>query len=231
MSQGPTLGDETMDGLLSQRMAAFTGGDGALPVATIERIDAGLDERICAAAMRCVGRRGLRKTTLDDVATTAGCSRATIYRTFPGGKDVLMAAAARREADLVLASLGGELSAVTTLEDTLTVAVHGAARALVGHEALGYVMANEPGVVLPHLSFEGLDPLLGQAVEFLSPWLEQFLDVTTACRTAEWVARLVVLYTEPTASFDLTDVAEARRLVTTHVLPGLAAVSHQEQTS
>ena len=56
--------------------------------------------------MRCVARRGLRKTTLDDVATTAGCSRATIYRAFPGGKDVLMAAAARREADLVLGRLG-----------------------------------------------------------------------------------------------------------------------------
>src|SRR4051812_2672602 len=123
MSQARTLGDETIIGLLSQAMAVFSGGDGlagrddAPSVATIDRPDSDLDERICAAAMQCVARRGLRKTTLDDVAPEAVCSRATIYRAFPGGKDVLMAAPARREAELVLADLAGELAMVTTLED------------------------------------------------------------------------------------------------------------------
>jgi AcrR family transcriptional regulator len=237
MSQPSTLGDETINGLLSQAMAAFAGGDGPVaatevaPVATSERVDAGVDDRICAAAMRCIARRGLRKTTLDDVATEAGCSRATIYRAFPGGKDVVMAAAARREADTVLAKLALDLAAASNLDDTLTVAVHGAARALVGHAALGYVMEHEPAVVLPHLSFEGLDPLLGRAVEFLAPFLARFLDATEARRTAEWLARLVVLYTESPAPFDLTDVGDVRRLIDLHVLPGLAAATHQEQTS
>ena len=73
--------------------------------------------------------------------------------------------------------------------------------------------------------------MLGRAVDFLSPWLERFLDAITARRTAEWVARLVVLYTEPATPFDLTDIAEARQLVTVHVLPGLPAATQQEQPS
>ncbi len=70
-----------------------------------------------------------------------------------------------------------------------------------------------------------------RAVEFLSPFLERFLDATTARRAAEWLARLVVLYTETPAPVDLIDVADARRLVSVHVLPGLAAATQQEQTS
>src|SRR5262245_45253316 len=46
-----------------------------------------LEDRILAATLRCLGKWGTVKTTLDDIAREAGCSRATVYRTFPGGKD------------------------------------------------------------------------------------------------------------------------------------------------
>ena len=36
--------------------------------------------RIRHAALVCVGRFGLAKTTVDDIAREAGCSRATLYR-------------------------------------------------------------------------------------------------------------------------------------------------------
>ena len=48
--------------------------------------DAPLEQRILAATIRCVSRWGVGKTTLDDIAREAGCSRATIYRVVPGGK-------------------------------------------------------------------------------------------------------------------------------------------------
>ncbi|MGI8793766.1 MAG: TetR/AcrR family transcriptional regulator, partial [Acidimicrobiales bacterium] len=44
-------------------------------------------ERLLEAAYACVGRYGLGKTTMDDVAREAGMSRATVYRYFPGGRD------------------------------------------------------------------------------------------------------------------------------------------------
>jgi AcrR family transcriptional regulator len=174
-----------------------------------------------AAALRCLARRGLRRTTLDDVAREAGCSRATIYRVFPGGKDVLMAAAATHEIDRVLDQLARQLDEATSLVDALVVAMMGATRAAFGNDALQYLWVHEPWVVQPHLSFHGLDPVLARAVEFLAPTLERFVTPDAARRTAEWAARLVVLYAEPGAPFDLSDPADARRLVTIHVLPGV----------
>jgi AcrR family transcriptional regulator len=44
-------------------------------------------ERILEAAARCALRFTLGKTTIDDIAVEAGVSRATVYRTFPGGRD------------------------------------------------------------------------------------------------------------------------------------------------
>ena len=40
--------------------------------------------RIRDAALVCIGRFGLAKTTVDDIAREAGCSRATLYRYFDG---------------------------------------------------------------------------------------------------------------------------------------------------
>jgi AcrR family transcriptional regulator len=206
-------------------MAGFTGGDGPEGVALVERPASGIDDRVRAAALRCVARSGLRKTTLDDVAGEAGCSRATIYRAFPGGKDVLMASAAAAEVDRVLEVLGRELDIQPTVADTLVAAMTGATCSVLGHAALQYLWVNEPGVVQPHLSFDGIDPVLARAVDFLAPYLARFADAVTARRTAEWAARLVVLYADAT-SFDLTDPADARHLVETHILPGLPAASH-----
>ena len=43
--------------------------------------------RVLEGAYECIARRGMAKTTVDDVAAASGISRATIYRIFPGGKD------------------------------------------------------------------------------------------------------------------------------------------------
>jgi AcrR family transcriptional regulator len=188
---------------------------------TAERVPPASDDRIRAAALACIARRGVRRTTLDDVAQQAGCSRATIYRAFPGGKDVLMADAALHEIDRLLDELGRELEAATTLEDTLVTAMTGTTRRVLGHDALQYLWAHEPGVVQPHLSFDGIDPVLARAVEFFSPHLERYLEPSTARRAAEWVARLVVLYADADSPFDLSVPLDARQLVSTHVLPGI----------
>ena len=59
--------------------------------ATDERL-AGQEQRIVDATTRCIARWGVAKTTLDDVAREASCSRATVYRLFPGGKDAVLEA-------------------------------------------------------------------------------------------------------------------------------------------
>lgn len=205
-------------------MAAVAGGD-QLTVAP-----AG-DRAVADAVLRCVARRGVRKTTLDHVASEAGCSRATLYRAFPGGKDAVMAFAAEAEIERLLAELDDALRRPGTLEDVLVVALVGASRALLHHQALGYVLAHEPDLVRPLLAFDRLDPVLARAVGFLAPHLEAHLDGPAARQTAEWLARLVLLYADPGAPFDLTDPDDARTLVTTHVLPAFTNDAPQEHSS
>ncbi|TQJ00639.1 TetR/AcrR family transcriptional regulator [Amycolatopsis cihanbeyliensis] len=49
--------------------------------------------RIVVAATACLDRVGLAKTNLSDVAAEAGVTRQTVYRYFPGLKDILRAVA------------------------------------------------------------------------------------------------------------------------------------------
>lgn len=213
---GTGPGSETSSALLSHAMGASTSSDDAIAVPTA------LDERILDATLRCVARWGLSKTTLDDIAREAGCSRATIYRALPGGKQALLVAAGHREVGRVLRDLDARLVECTTLRDVLVTLVHEGASCAAGSEALVYLVEHEPEVILPHVSFDGLEPLLHRVAEFALPHLSRFLDRDAAWRTGEWMARLVASYVfgdEPT--LDLTDRRRAEHVIDTYVLPGL----------
>ena len=47
-------------------------------------------ERILVAAERCIERHGIRKTTMDDVASEIGLSRPSVYRHFADRDDLLV---------------------------------------------------------------------------------------------------------------------------------------------
>ncbi len=68
------------------------------------------------------------------------------------------------------------------------------ARAFAGHEALQYLLATEPGTVLPHLCFTGADSLLGVVADRIAPHLCRFMGPLEARRTGEWLARIVLSY-------------------------------------
>jgi AcrR family transcriptional regulator len=181
-----------------------------------------LEDRILDATRRCVARWGVAKTTLDDIAREAGCSRATVYRVFPGGKDSVLVAAWTNEIASFCAALRRELVEAESLEDIVVVAITESCRAIAQHDALQYLLQHEPGAVLPYVAFDGLDPLLGWAADYAEPLLARFLDPRPARDLGEWVARVIVSYGfEPTDELDLTDSAVARRFVKTYVLPGV----------
>jgi len=182
-----------------------------------------LVERVIDATLRCVARWGVAKTTLDDIAREASCSRATIYRAFPGGKDSVLFATGEREIRRFLDDLAGQLEPLDTVEDLVATTLVAAARAIRTHEALGYLLEHEPGVVLRHAAFDGLDPLLTLAREFGAPELERFLSPEAAQATAEWTARVVLAHVLECQRFDLTNPDDAHRLVSTYLLPGLTA--------
>lgn len=180
--------------------------------------------RIVDAAVRCVARWGLTKTTLEDVAREAGCSRATLYRTFPGGKEALFGAVAAVELSRLEAAVATAVDAAGgDLEGALVAAVTAVAGHVEAHAAFQFLLAHEPGLVLPHLAFHRLDALLARVRAFGGPLLERHLGADDAAATAEWVARIVISYTcSPAAGVQLTDAAAVRRLVRAFVLPGLS---------
>ena len=61
----------------------------------------------------------MAKTTVDDIAREAGFSRATLYRTFPGGKDAVVAAMVETEVARLFSSLAVVMGEATDLEDVL----------------------------------------------------------------------------------------------------------------
>lgn len=181
-----------------------------------------LDGRIIAATLCCIARWGLAKTTLEDVARMAGCSRATVYRLFPGGKDALVATVARGEVTRVVAAILGPLEEAATLEDLLVAGLTEAARQVMGHPALTFLLAHEPEAVVPWLAFQQGNELLRFAAGAAAPLLSRFLAPGDAGRAAEWSVRVLLAFSLcPAPGVDLTDESSTRSLVSTFLLPGL----------
>ncbi|MER3452558.1 MAG: hypothetical protein C4344_02425 [Acidimicrobiia bacterium] len=184
-----------------------------------------LEARIVEAALRCFARWGVAKTTLDDIAREAGCSRATIYRTVPGGKDALVERVVAAECARFFAGLHERLQGIDDLGELLVAGITYAGRFLTGHEALRFVLAHEPELILPRVSFAPMRAVLALAADAAAPYLAPHVGEEAAVRAGEWVARLVVSYAMcPSPWVDICDEESVRALVHSFVLPGL--VSH-----
>lgn len=192
------------------------------------------EERLLGAALRCVERWGYSKTSLEDVAREAGCSRATVYRMFPGGKDALVDAVVAAETKRLFAFLAERIDSAEDLEDSLVGAASGAGAWIAGHGALQYLLAHEPELVLPRVSFSALDELLARVSSFAAPHLARWVSRDDAARLAEWVTRLVISFSvDAGGRVDITDPRSVRVLLSSFVLPGvvmLAGVREPELT-
>lgn len=181
-----------------------------------------LELRVLEATGRCIARWGVAKTTLDDVAREAGCSRATVYRAFPGGKDALFDRLVRGELDRFFAHLERRLAAASSLEDLIVAGIVETGTAVLDHAPLQYLLEHEPEAVLPSISFSRFDEVLGTARGFAGPQLERWLEPEAAQRAAEWVTRVVVSYVMcPSPGLDFRDEGSVRQLVRHFILPGL----------
>jgi len=182
--------------------------------------------RVIDGALGCIARQGVAKTTLDDVAREALCSRATVYRAFPGGKDSLLAAVADTEVSRFFSALAVRMGEAADIEEVLVAGMCEAARRVNEHRALQYLLAHEPEMVLPQLAFARMDEVLAVTCAFTVPFLGRWLDPAESRRVAEWAARIVVSYLAcPADGVDLTEAGQVRRLVRLFVLPGIRALS------
>lgn len=182
-----------------------------------------VEGRILDAALVLVGRWGVAKTALADVAKEAGCSRATLYRAFPGGKHHLMLSLAQREVHTYVAAIAEAIDAGDDLADALTRSLVVATRLLRDHDAAQFILDHEPGLLLPFLGFHEVDRLYRATSTVLGPHLERFLPPDRAAWAAEWASRLFISYLfTPHEDRDPAVIDDARRLVDTFLVPAFA---------
>lgn len=181
--------------------------------------------RLVDGALRCLARQGIAKTTVDEIAREAGLSRATAYRAFPRGKEDILAAVVETEVARLFSSLAVAMGEAADLEDVLVAGIVEAARQLRSHAALSYLLAYEPGAVLPYLTFAELDRVLLVAGDLAAPFFGRWLEPEQASRAAEWAVRIVLAYcSDQTTATDLRDPRATRALVRAFVLPGILAL-------
>jgi len=183
-----------------------------------------MEVRVLDAAKACVERWGMAKLTIDDIATEAGVSRATLYRMFPGGKDVLFEALRVRELEDFFTRLAAHLDHADDLEDLLVRTVVSATEELRHDQHLAVMLASEPGETLGSLTVDGLPRIIRVATVFLVPLVDQYLPRRESARLVELLARLVISYfLAPSDHVDLGDPSSARAFIATFVLPAFDA--------
>src|SRR5207342_3134665 len=150
--------------------------------------------QVLRGAYDCIARRGMAKTTVDDIAAASGVSRATIYRLFPGGKDEVLRDTVGWEMDRFFLRLGEELGDAADFPEFLERALPLARRELLEHEVLQKVLETEPDRLNALITVQQ-HRLIGAIAAYFLPLLERdreagHIDPTADLpRCAEYVTR------------------------------------------
>ena len=182
----------------------------------------GVEARVLDAAKRCVERWGFEKVTIDDIVSECEVSRATLYRLFPGGRDVLFDALRSRERSDFFDALTAQVGDADDLEDLIVRLVVTATHELRDDAHLAAMLASEPGSVLGELTLDGLPRIIGVASDYLTPVLKPFLDPQYAEPLIDLLVRITISYfLAPSEHVDLGDADSAR----VFLQPGIAALT------
>lgn len=182
-------------------------------------------DRLLDAAEDCLRRDGIRRTTMIDIAETAGVSRTWLYQHFPDKQAILGAALVRLD-ETFWAESHERVRARRSFPAKVAEAILIARSSELGPLALE-LKAREP---------EEFEAVMGRFLRDAVPGMASFwqvhletardkgqlrsdLDVPSA---AEWVLRAVVsLVTMPGDAVDPDDRAALTRYLTTYLMPAL----------
>ena len=185
-----------------------------------------LRERVLEGALAAVGRYGMAKTTVDDVARQSGVSRATIYRHFPGGREQLVAEVVAREMARFFSRLGDAVAGAPDLATLVEEALMFAPGAVAGHDVLQRVLLTEPERLLPLVTVQA-GHVLPLIAAFVAPYIEReragggLRPGTDVDAAADYIGRMLLSLISSPGPRDLADPGVVRSLVRTELLGGV----------
>ena len=147
------------------------------------------EERILTAALGLIGRRGVRRLGMREIAETAGVSRGTLYRYFPS-KDHVLAAAAEYDGQRFTDGLDEVLAAARTPEERVTSFMAYAFDFIRSHPCRP-LFESEPGFVMSYL-LDHLPELRGEFVLRLGDALDSVPAVAAGTLGREELADVIV---------------------------------------
>ena len=183
------------------------------------------------ATARCCERWGVEKVTVDDIARESGVSRATLYRIFPGGRDILFEACRVYELDAFFARLLAGIEDPDTLPSLLARMISVATLEMRADEHIAVMLATEPGAVLADLTVDGLPRIIRVATEYLAPFLDPYVQRDEGRVLIDIAVRLVISYfLAPGDYVDLGDEAQASAFIFPFISPELSTLQHTTRT-
>ena len=181
--------------------------------------------KIIDAALCCVGRNGIKETSLEEIALEAGLARATLYRTFLGGREEMLAAAFETELARLFCAVSVDLARAKDLDSLCEAFLGSATDRLIASRPLAVLRKERPELLLGLVNLDRMNDTLAVLVDFAGPFFEQFLDFEASRRAAEFVARVVLSYvTSPEEHFSLSDREVREQILMSWVVPGVRAL-------
>jgi AcrR family transcriptional regulator len=177
-----------------------------------------VETRVLDATKLAIEKWGVSRFTVADVCELANVSRATLYRMFPGGKEILLEALHVRSLDEFFTTLLARADGAKSLEDLLVRCIVSATTELRNDQHLAMMLATEPGTTLMQFTIDGLSRIVRVAASYLAPHVSNFLPKREADALVEVLARLVISYfLTPSDHFDFTDTASAAKFLNTYI--------------
>jgi AcrR family transcriptional regulator len=179
--------------------------------------------RLLEATYECIARDGLGATSLEEAARSAGVSRATLYRYFPGGREELLGAVITWETLRFFLRLADAVADAPDLETLLVNGIIFAHRSIAEHEVLQRILRTEPELLTPQLTFDA--PRILQLLQtfFVGRFGDHELhDGLSPADAAEYVARMTLSFIASPGRWDLSDTDQVRRLVRSEILAGIS---------
>ena len=184
-----------------------------------------IEAAIFSAVDSCVTQWGWDKVTMDDICVTAGVSRATVYRLFPGGRDVLFEAVRLGKLEDFFTAMRANVEGSESLEELLVRCIVVASSELQHDEHLAMMLATVPGETLGDLTVNGVGRIVRVATAFITPLTDEFIPASEAAHIVDVMCRLVIsYYLSPSPMLDFSNEDATRTFVRTFLLPNTSSV-------